>query len=273
MALAEARRLAVRLQEDIACTIARADLGRNDASVAAADVLITLSGDGGVLAAARAAVPFGTPILAINLGRLGFLSSIPPTDLENAFAMLCNGEFVAEGRTMLDVRLLRRDGDAGNREVGASIGLNDAVVAKSALARILRLSIHINGRLVAEMRADGLVIATPTGSTAYALAAGGPIVHPALGSLLICPICAHSLTQRPLLVGPDEVIDVHADWEGDEVAQAELETMLTVDGQIGFSLQNGDMVQVRCSGKTTQLLRLPDESFYDRLREKMRWGR
>jgi NAD+ kinase len=155
--------------------------------------------------------------------------------------------------------------------VGGGIGLNDAVVAKSAIARILRLSIYVEGDLVAEMRADGLVISTPTGSTAYALAAGGPIVHPGVPLLLVCPIAAHSLMQRPFIVGPDEVIEVRADWEGDEVAPGELEAMLTIDGQIGVVLQPGDMVRVRRSEHKARLLRRPSETFYDRLRQKLSW--
>ena len=276
VALADQYGVKARLQFAAAAAMDRKELGRPDEEVASADALITLSGDGGVLTAARAAAPFETPILAVNLGRLGFLSAIPPSDIARAFPMLIGGEFVSESRLMLEATLLRRrhNGDPADRvEVGGSLGLNDAVVAKSALARILRLTIEINGDLVAEMRADGLVIATATGSTAYALAAGGPIVHPSVGSLLICPICAHSLTQRPLVVGHDETIEVHAEWEGDEVASSELETMLTIDGQIGFSLQSGDLVRVRRSPSVARLLRLPDESFYDRLREKMRWGR
>jgi NAD+ kinase len=159
-----------------------------------------------------------------------------------------------------------------NAFINGSIGLNDAVVAKSALARILRLSISVAGEQMATVRADGLVIATPTGSTAYALSAGGPIVHPEVPLLLICPICAHSLTQRPLVIGPDETIEVLAEWEGDEVSSSELEAMLTIDGQVGIFLQSGDRVQVRRAAVTARLLHPPNHSFYSRLREKMSWG-
>lgn len=272
VALAEAHDVEVFLQTPCAEAIGRPELGRHDSQVAAGSVLVTLSGDGGVLAAARAATVHETPVLAVDLGRLGFLSAVRPTELDAAFGMLLRNEFCVEERIMLDARVLRGNGSAAH-EVGGNIGLNDAVVAKSALARILRLSIRIDGDLVAETRADGLVISTPTGSTAYALAAGGPIVHPGVPLMLICPICAHSLTQRPLVVGHRETVEVQAEWEGDEVPTSQLDTMLTIDGQVGFSLRSGDIVRVRCADRVARLLRKPDENFYDRLREKMRWGR
>jgi NAD+ kinase len=156
-------------------------------------------------------------------------------------------------------------------DVGGSIGLNDAVVAKSALARILRFHIYVSGDLVAETRADGLVISTPTGSTAYALSAGGPIVHPNVPLLLLCPICSHSIAQRPFIVGPDETIELHAEWEGDEVAPGALEAMLTIDGQVGVVLQSGDRVVVQRSALKARLLQDPNDSFFSRLREKLHW--
>jgi NAD+ kinase len=306
--LAEAHQVTVRLQRSCADQIDRTDLVcDSDEAVASCDVLVTLSGDGGVLKAARAAAPHGTPVLAVDLGRLGFLSAVRPQDVEEAFTMLLNGEFSIEERMMLEARVVRQGPgvrgqgsenatkgiDTTQQEhhtppdsyipnsklqtpnsdvIAGSIGLNDAVVAKSALARILRLSIFVAGEQVATVRADGLVVATPTGSTAYALSAGGPIVHPEVPLLLICPICAHSLTQRPLVVGPDETIEVLAEWEGDEVSSSELEAMLTIDGQVGIFLQSGDRVRVRRATATARLLHLPTHSFYSRLREKMSWG-
>lgn len=297
--LAAAHDIEARLQAGCARTLGRDDLAADDAVVAACDILITLSGDGGVLGAARAAAPYGTPILAVDLGRLGFLSSVRPNDLDGAFEMLRRGEFVIEERMMLDAQVLRQgselrvaslenDGSVSQAEsltspnpepetrnpvvVGGSIGLNDAVVAKSALARILRLSISVAGQRVADVRADGFVVSTPTGSTAYALSAGGPIVHPDVPLLLLCPICAHSLALRPLVVGPDETVEILTEWEGEEVEPSALEAMLTIDGQVGVRLQSGDVVRVRRAPATAHLLRLPTDSFYARLREKMRWG-
>ena len=299
--LAEARGIAVLMQSASARQINREDLACDaDDDIAACDVLVTLGGDGAVLIAARAAARHNTPVLAIDLGRLGFLSAVRPTEIERAFDMLLRGELIIEERMMLDARVLRqgsglRGQDLGEYAaaqndhlespslnpkpqtlnpavIGGSIGLNDAVVAKSALARILHLSIYVDGQMMAETRSDGLIISTPTGSTAYALSAGGPIVHPAVPLLLICPICAHSLAQRPLVVGPDEPIEVHAEWEGDEVASSQLEAMLTIDGQVGVPLQQGDVVRVRRAECVARLLHLPNDNFYDRLRQKMHWS-
>jgi NAD+ kinase len=260
-------------------------LAAPDDELAAGDAVIVLGGDGAVLVAARAAACSQTPVLAIDLGRLGFLSAVRPNELDMAFEQLLRGELVAEERMMLEARVLRAPSEKRadrnesarvlpwpREDIGGGIGLNDAVVAKSALARILRLSIFVEGDLVAETRADGMIVATPTGSTAYALSSGGPIVHPGVPLLLVCPICAHSLAQRPLVVGPDETVEVHAEWEGDEVASSELEAMLTIDGQIGVRLQPGDIVQVRQAKCKARLLHLPAYNFYDRLREKMGWG-
>jgi len=213
------------------------------------------------------------------LGRLGFLSTVGVGDVEQAFEYLANNQFTVQEHMMLEAVVWRRKDQNGDQagdgemvEVGRGIVLNDAVVAKSALARILRLSIYAGGELVAQLRADGLIISTPTGSTAYALSAGGPIVPPSVPLLLVCPICAHTLNQRPFVVGPDETLEVRAEWEGDEVDTVALDAMLTLDGQVGFVLRPGDVVCVRRAQCTARLLRAPDDSFYARLRHKMGWG-
>lgn len=270
--------------------------------LASCDVLVTLSGDGGVLAAARATAPFGTPVWAVDLGRLGFLSAVRPDDIESAFHRLMNGEYELEERLMLEARVWRerekhsplvaaKDSDEAGGwadstpasalpafspspllDIGGGIALNDAVVAKSALARILRLSIYAGGELVAAIRADGLVVSTPTGSTAYALSAGGPIVPPDVPLMLVCPICAHTLNQRPFIVGADETLEVRAEWGGEEVQTDAIDAMLTLDGQVGVSLRPGDLVRVRRAPLTARLLRDPQDTFYARLRHKMSWG-
>jgi NAD+ kinase len=245
-------------------------------AIASCDVLVTLSGDGGVLAAARAAAQFNTPVFAVDLGRLGFLSAVRPNDVEGAFHRLLDGEFEIEERMMLDARVFRaqdKNDPVGSAvDIGGGIALNDAVVAKSALARILRLSIYTEGELIAAIRADGLVVSTPTGSTAYALSAGGPIVPPHVPLLLVCPICAHTLNQRPFIVGADEILEVRAEWEGDEVKSDSLDAMLTLDGQVGVMLRPGDLVRVHRSTEVARLLRDPKDTFYGRLRHKMSWG-
>lgn len=275
VAWAQHRDIELRLQPELADMAGRDDLrGRSDDHIARSDLLVTFSGDGGVLKAARAGAPHNTPILAVDLGRLGFLSAVRPNDVEASFERLMRGEFCVQERLMLDARVLRRSASTcggGWEAVGGSIGLNDAVVAKSAMARILRLSISIDGGLTSQVRADGLIVSTPTGSTAYALAAGGPIVQPEVPLLLICPICAHSIAQRPLVVAPDAVIDIDAEWEGDEVASSALQSMLTVDGQIGVALRSGDRVRIQRSPCVARLMQPPESSFFARLREKLHW--
>ncbi len=278
VAWAGRRGLELRLQPELANMAGRDDLrGRSDDHIARSDLLVTFSGDGGVLKAARAAAPHQTPILAVDLGRLGFLSAVRPDDVEAAFERLMRGEFCIQERLMLDARVLRRQA-AGRAQpastwesIGGSVGLNDAVVAKSAMARMLRLSISIDGGLTSQVRADGLIVSTPTGSTAYALAAGGPIVQPEVALLLICPICAHSIAQRPLVVAPDAVIDIDAEWEADESAPGALQSMLTVDGQVGVLLRSGDRVRIQRSSQVARLMQPPEASFFARLREKLHW--
>lgn len=287
VAWAKKRDIELRLQPELADMAGHdAMRGRSDDHIARSDLLVTFSGDGGVLKAARAAAPHGTPILAVDLGRLGFLSAVRPDDVEAAFERLMRGEFHVQERLMLNARVLRRastsdtatraastcSASAGGWEsVGGSIGLNDAVVAKSAMARILRLSISIDGGLTSQVRADGLIVSTPTGSTAYALAAGGPIVQPEVPLLLICPICAHSIAQRPLVIAPDSIVDIDAEWEADEVAPGALQSMLTVDGQVGVPLRSGDRVRIQRSPCVARLMQPPEASFFDRLREKLDW--
>jgi NAD+ kinase len=288
-ALAKERGIRVEIQTEDEVPRALEDDGclvRDE--LASCDVLATFSGDGGVLGAARAAAGHGTPVLAFDMGRLVFLATLPPTEVESGFAQLLRGEFEIEDRMMLESTVWRSDraveplptsAPSGGRivpehfqEIGSGIVLNDAVVAKSALARILRLSIYADGELVSQLRADGLIISTPTGSTAYALSAGGPIVSPSVPLLLVCPICAHTLTQRPFIVSPEETLEVRAEWEGDEVKESALDVMLTLDGQVGVSLMPGDIVRVSKAKLCAKLLRMPGDSFYRRLRHKMGWG-
>jgi len=266
--LAQPHGIKVLLQEDCAIALGRKDLaGTLEKELATCDVLITLGGDGRVLQAARVAAPLGKPVLSVDLGTLGFLAAVKPEDIDAAFEDLRQEKYFIVERLMLQAEVLRQD----KVIFSGLLGLNDAVVAKSALARILRLSITVHDDLVAQTRADGLVISTPTGSTAYALSAGGPIVHPDVPLFLLCPICAHSLTQRPFAVSSNEVIEVRTEWEGDEVAEGELEVMLTIDGQVGVPLRMGDVVRVQKSPHRARLMRFDEESFYARLRMKMGW--
>lgn len=223
------------------------------------DLVLVLGGDGTLLSVARS-LEHDVPILGINLGRLGFLTEIGRGELYPRLATILRGDFAVEERSLFAVELLRRDRvDARYR------AFNDAVINKSALARIIELRLEIAGALVARYRSDGLIVSTPSGSTAYNLSAGGPIVNPDLRVAVLTPICPHALALRPIVV-PDTVsIEVTLETDKEEV-------FLTVDGQEGKKMQAGDTVKIRRAETMVRLVRASGRSFYDNLREKLKWG-
>lgn len=223
------------------------------------DLVIVLGGDGTLLSVARTVGP-RSPILGVNLGRLGFLTEISRAELYPRLVQVLSGDFVLEDRAMLDIEL-RRDG----RRLSSFRAFNDLVIAKSALSRIIQLEVQMRGHLMAHYRADGLIISTPTGSTAYNLSAGGPIVYPILPVVVLTPICPHALAIRPIVVPDSEAIEVLLDSPKEKV-------FLTVDGQEGAQLAHRDQIVVRRSESVATLVRLPDRTFYDSLREKLKWG-
>jgi len=223
------------------------------------DLAVVLGGDGTLLSVARALAQ-GVPILGVNLGSLGFLTEISRGEMYPALVRVLDGDFEIEERPMMDVEL-RRNGSEGT----VYRVFNDAVVTKGALARIIEMSLFVDGNLVARFRADGLIISTPTGSTAYNLSSGGPIVHPLLPVVLLTPICAHALTLRPVVVPSSGTVEVRLETEGEEV-------FLTLDGQEGTSLSRGDTVAVTRSRRSARLIKVSDRTFYDSLRGKLRWG-
>lgn len=223
------------------------------------DLVVVLGGDGTLLAVARSAAQ-GVPILGVNLGSLGFLTEVGRAEAYPALVQVLEGDFAIEERPLLDVGLVRNGGDSASYRV-----FNDAVVTKGALARIIEMLLLVDGNLVARFRADGLIIATPSGSTAYNLSAGGPIVHPLLPVVLLTPICPHALTLRPVAVPSSGRVEVRLASEGEEV-------FLTLDGQEGTSLTHGDTVAVTRSRRTARLIKAGDRTFYDSLRGKLRWG-
>ena len=223
------------------------------------DLVVVLGGDGTLMGVARAQ-RHNVPILGVNLGGLGFLTEINRGELYPSMVEILAGRFTTEARSLLDVELAR--------PAVASLGykaLNDVVVTKSALARIIDLRIEVDGRLVARYRSDGLILSTPTGSTAYNLSAGGPIAFPTLPVILITPICPHTLTHRPLVVPDSSLVEVRLETPDQEV-------YLTVDGQEGTTLAPSDRVRVRSSQAHAHLVRISGRSFYDSLRSKLRWG-
>jgi NAD+ kinase len=223
------------------------------------DLVVVLGGDGTLLSVARTLAE-GVPILGVNLGSLGFLTEIGRGEMYPALVRVLDGESAIEERPMLDVELRRSAGEPTVYRV-----FNDAVVTKGALARIIEMSLFVAGNLVARFRADGLIIASPTGSTAYNLSSGGPIVHPLLPVVLLTPICPHALTLRPVVVPSSETVEVRLETAGEEV-------FLTLDGQEGASLAYGDTVAVRRSRHSARLVKVSDRTFYDSLRGKLRWG-
>lgn len=219
------------------------------------DAVLTLGGDGTLLAGARLAGPHGIPVIGCNLGDLGFLTAGPAERLEEMLERVAAGECIEEPRLALDVQ-------CGDR---AWYALNDAVVHKGGLARLLRVRVWVDGDEVGQYSADGIIVSTATGSTAYSLSAGGPILHPGLDALVATPICPHTLAIRPLVVRADSTIAI-------EILSGMEGSLVTVDGQSGGDLAHGDRVTIRRSPNDVRLLRLPDGNFFTVLRQKLRWG-
>lgn len=223
-------------------------------------LLIVLGGDGTLLSAARAVGGREIPLFAVNLGNLGFLTSITVDELYPELERALLGEYRVAPRRMLHSEVWR----SGNM-LGAYEALNDVVLTKGSLARMIDVEIHVASHLVARYRADGLIAATPTGSTAYSLSAGGPIVFPTVSALCITPICPHMLTYRPVIVPDDMEVRI--------VSFAENESAwVTIDGQVGSPLERGDTITCRRSEKYVYLVRPPRMMFFDVLREKLSWG-
>ncbi len=227
----------------------------------ASDIIIALGGDGTLLNAVRNSRPHGTPVLGINLGHLGFLTEVEPSEIMDALPELVKGNFKLEKRMMLQ-SLIKRDGQV----IKELVGLNDVVISKGALARIIDLETYVGNEYVTTYPSDGLIISSPTGSTAYSLSAGGPIVDPRVDILLITPICPHTFYSRPLVIPDNQMVKVIIRSRHDQV-------MATVDGQVGTSLQPGDEVYVKKADEVVKLVRLMDRSFYQVLHKRLNEGR
>jgi NAD+ kinase len=230
------------------CVVAKGDLGKHS------DLLITFGGDGTLLSVARNA-PAGVPVLGVNMGTLGFLTEVRVEEFPAVLEQVLNGDYTAEDRVALDVSV-----DGRTFRV-----LNDATINKSALARIIDIRVTVSGMFVSTFRADGLIVATPTGSTAYNLSAGGPIVYPTMGAVIITPICPHMLTNRPIVL-PD-TLDIEIG-----IATPNQEIFLTLDGQEGLPITERDHVRIRKSEQSVLLVQSPDKNYFDVLRAKLKWG-
>jgi NAD+ kinase len=223
------------------------------------DLIVVLGGDGTLLSVARAQEG-DAPILGVNLGSLGFLTEIGASELYLSLNEILAGRFETEGRTLLDVEVENSSG-----AVASYRALNDVVITKSALSRIIDIRVEVDGRLLARYRSDGLILSTPSGSTAYNLSAGGPIAYPLLPIVIVTPICPHTLNHRPLVVPDTSRIAIRLDTRSEKI-------FLTLDGQEGVNLEYGDRVRVCGSPKKVRLVRISGRSFYDSLRGKLRWG-
>ena len=224
------------------------------------DLIIVLGGDGTLISVARLVAERNIPIVGVNLGRLGFLTEITRDELPEMLEQLITDDYQVSDRMMLDAFIHRDD-----EVVGKFTVLNDVVINKGALARIIDMETYVDGRYLTSYKADGLIISTPTGSTGYNLAAGGPIIYPDINSLLITPICPHMLTNRPIMVWSRSVIEIKVKFEDDVV-------FFTADGQIGRKLLPGDRVEVRRSESRTRLVSSPSKDYFEILRTKLNWG-
>ncbi len=227
----------------------------------AADLVLVLGGDGTLIHAAGLLGGRPVPILGVNMGSLGFMTEVPQSEMYAALELVLAGKAQVSERMKLRVHLHR--GGSADRALDAEV-LNDVVIAKSALSRMAELDTRCSGKYVTTYKADGVIVATPTGSTAYSLAANGPIMDPTMRGVLISPICPHTLTQRPLVVPDDENIEI--------VLINDTEVYLTLDGQKGMPLARGDRVQVKQSYNRVLLVRNPNIDFFGILRAKLRWG-
>ncbi len=259
------RGIEVLLDTDTAHLFAEASPGLQKSEVLLqSDLLIVLGGDGTLLSVARLAqtVPSEreVPILGVNLGGLGFLTEVTLEEIEATLAAVLAGDFRVSRRTLLSV-LVHRQGE----RIAEYVVLNDAVINKGALSRIIELETYVDREYVTTFRADGLILSTPTGSTAYSLAAGGPIVYPTLKAIVLTPICPHTLTNRPLVIHDRGVVEVIQGSASEDV-------YLTLDGQVGFALRHRDTVEVRSSEKTVGLITSPKKNYFEILRTKLKWG-
>ncbi|MCE9667803.1 NAD(+)/NADH kinase [Myxococcus stipitatus] len=227
---------------------------------ARADLTVVLGGDGTLIYAARLLAGRGVPILGVNLGSLGFMTEIPVEELFSTLEEVLAGRFQVDSRMKLTCRLIR-----GGRVLIEDEILNDVVINKGALARIADHETSIDGVPITTYKADGVILATPTGSTAYSLSAGGPIVHPSVDCTVLSPICSHALTQRSIVVPADRVIRV-------TLRSETADTYLTLDGQTGHGLQGGDCIEVVRSPNRVNLVRNPRVAYFSILRQKLHWG-
>jgi NAD+ kinase len=255
----EKRSVTAVLDESAAERLDMPERAFTDKTIGGLDFLITLGGDGTILTAARMAAPCGIPILGVHLGRFGFIAETHPDDLFFHLEAVLRGERRIEERLMVEAEIWREE-----RCIYRGIGLNEAVV-KSGMSHLLRLQTYLGGAKFATYPADGIIVAVPTGSTAYSLSAGGPLVAPTVQALIITPICPHTLSARPLVVPSEEIVEIEIEADGGEI-------IFSIDGIDPFGLQNGDRVRIRRANHTTRLIVLDHGTFYHKVRVRYLYG-
>ena len=260
IAFAEAHGVEVALERELLPSETAAPVLTRD-GLAELDLLVTLGGDGTLLRGARMVAPHGVPVLGVNLGHLGFLTSLAPADLESGLEVVMAGQAVLDERIVLEVHAESPDGTIR----ASTLAFNDAVLHRGGAARMIRLAVYAHGEEVGTYSADGIILATPTGSTAYSLSAGGPIVAPVVDCIIATPISPHTLAVRPLILSAAEKITL-------EVLSPTEELILTVDGQESASLSPGDRLAVERAPLPLRLVRFPGQTFFSTLRRKLRWG-
>jgi NAD+ kinase len=254
------RGVAIRSDHDTAAYLGEADGLERGAVPEGSDIVIVMGGDGTLLSAARAIGGREIPLFAVNLGGLGFLTAITKEELFPELERALRGEHRIGKRKLLRVDVLREGRKAAHYEA-----LNDVVITKSSIARMIDLEAWVDRMFVCSYKADGLIVSTPTGSTAYSLSAGGPIIYPTVGAVCITPICPHTLTNRPVIVNSSSVITVVC-------RAADQSSFLTIDGQVGEPLRENDRIECSTSGYSLHLVRPPQQMFFDVLRQKLKWG-
>lgn len=225
------------------------------------DLVIVMGGDGTMLNAARSLVDYEVPILGVNLGRLGFLADVSPSEIPSSLDEVLAGQFREARRSLLNAQIVHE-----GQVTGEADALNDVVVHKREVARMIEVDAFVDGRFLNAYRADGLIISTPTGSTAYALAGGGPIIYPGLEAVVLVPICPHTLTNRPIVVKADSVIEVALN------AAKSTDTLVTCDGQVSLAIEPGDRVVIRKKDRKMRLIHPINHDYFKLLRAKLRWG-
>ncbi|MFC1476062.1 NAD(+)/NADH kinase [Candidatus Zixiibacteriota bacterium] len=223
------------------------------------DLVIALGGDGTMLSAVRSAGALGIPVLGINLGSLGFLTEITPVNLEETLDHIKRGDYFIEKRMLLEARV------HGAGAADCMTALNDAVIDKGSVARVIHLDLYVNDEFISSYAGDGLIVATPTGSTAYALAVGGPIIHPTIDAIIVAPIAPHTLAQRPMVFSQNDRLKI-------VVSSKRRDATLTIDGQIACTMHHDESITIQRARIRARLVRFAENSFYQVLRDKLNWG-